>query len=108
MFDERLPTHLWVSAGLARCSGDGVPAMVVRKGDPHGGLVLVRIDHLDGHTQLLGQERDIEGALTWRVICEDKPGEEPTTFAYIDRATKRDPDLWVIDIEDRQGHNPFD
>ena len=108
MFDARLPTHLWVGAGLARCSGDGIAAAVVRKGDPHGGLVLARIDLLDGRVRLMGQERDLEGRLVWRIVAEDTPDGEPAVAGYLERAVGRDPDLWVVDIEDRSGRNPFE
>lgn len=108
MFDERLPTHLWVGAGLARCSGDGIAAVVVSKGDPHGGMVLVRVDRLGDGVLLFGQERGLDGSLGWRIIMEDAPAEEPRIPSYVEKASNRDPDLWVIDVEDRNGRNPFD
>ena len=40
MYEERLPTDLWVQAHLRRCSVDGIPATVARKGEPKGGTVL--------------------------------------------------------------------
>ena len=43
MYEERLPTDLWVRAHLRRCSIDGIPATVARKGEPRGGTVLLKL-----------------------------------------------------------------
>ena len=109
MFDERLPTKIWIDAGLALCSGRGIPAVRRFKGDPDTGLALIKIDQLDGTCRLLGQQRDLEGRLGWiDAIPNNSTPDVGEAEDYIQRARSRDPDLWVIEVEDKTGANPFD
>ncbi|MEQ8602377.1 MAG: DUF1491 family protein [Marivibrio sp.] len=109
--DDRLPTHLWVGAALARCSAEGVPAMVLHKGERMSGVVLVKISRLaegGDAVRLLTQQRDLDGRLGWvPALKEDRPSEADAD-AYIARARARDPDLWAVEVEDPTGRNPFD
>ncbi len=83
MSDDRLPTALWVQAGLAQCSGQGISAMVLHKGDPHTGVVLVKIATLDGACRLLTQQRDMEGKLRWvDALPKDPTPSETDADAY--------------------------
>jgi len=106
--DPRLPTHLVVSAGLARCNAEVVPAYVVKRGEAMGGLVLLKLDLLDGTSRLLVQGRDLDGHVVWMPAGKGGAMPEADARAYIDRATSRDPDLWVIEIEHRDGWYPFE
>jgi hypothetical protein len=108
MDDARLPTSLWVMAVVRRCNAEGRPVMVVRRGEPSGGLVLLKLNRLDGTLEVLTQQREPDsGALGWFTALGGKPAPEAEAEAYIARALKRDPDLWVIEVEDRRGENPF-
>lgn len=108
MDDDRLPTGIWVQAVLASCSAAVTPAVVRRKGDPHTGILLVRVEFLDRTNRLLTQQRDLDGVLRWVDALSEPRPDDPTVEAYIERATARDPDLWVIEVEDREGVNPFE
>lgn len=108
MFDDRLPTKMWVQAGLARCSGEGIPAVVERKGDPHTGVVLVKIDRLDGTVRLLTQQRNLDGDLGWVPALSEETVPIADADAYAGRTAGRDPDIWIVTIEDPRGRNPFD
>jgi hypothetical protein len=106
--DDRLPTEFWLKAHLRRCMVEGVPATVARKGSPMGGLVLLKLNMLDQGCRVLTQTRDTAGRLAWLAAKQGAAIPEPDADAYIERAVKRDPDLWVVEIEDRRGWHPFE
>lgn len=106
--DDRLPTDIWVRAHIRRCSVAGIPAIVVRKGDRTGGLVLLKLNLLEQGCRLLNQTRDLEGRLCWLAALDGGLVPEADADDYIARATTRDPDLWVIEIESRDGWHPFE
>jgi hypothetical protein len=50
----------------------------------------------------------MDGRQGWLAAKENALMPEADADAYIARAVKRDPDLWVIEIEDRAGRHPFE
>ena len=71
-------------------------------------MVLLKIHDLSGKSVLLTQQRDLSGDLGWTQAIAGENIEESKIDDYITRAVKRDPDLWVIEIEDRALNNPFE
>ncbi len=64
--------------------------------------MFLKIDRLDGQALVLAQARRGEGELVWtRPLGGWAP--EDKVRAYLDRQMKFDPDLWILEIEDRQG-----
>ena len=108
MADERLPTHIWVDAHLRRCSVEAVPAVVIHKGEKMGGTVLLKIYQPGTGCRLLSQMRDLDGVLAWYSAHKEEVIDEPKADDYIRRAIDRDPDLWVIEMETRDGKFPLD
>jgi hypothetical protein len=106
--EERLPTELWVQVHLRRCSASATPAALVRRGEAERGTVLLKLNQLEAGCRILSQARDLDGRLGWLAALGGKLVPEAEADAYIARAVERDPDLWVIEIEDRNGQNPFD
>ena len=107
MSEDRIPTHIWAGGVMHQLAMEGRPAYVIQKGDASGGIVLVKIAFLDGNCHLKIQQRDIDGKLGWVSALKDDLLTESRADEYIRRAVERDPDLWVIEVEDRAGHNPF-
>jgi hypothetical protein len=104
----RIKTEHWVHAHLRRCTVATIPAFVVRRGDKERGMVLLKINTLDEGCKVLNQARDLDGNLGWLAALEGSLVPEIDADAYIARQVDRDPDLWVVEIEDREGRNWFE
>jgi hypothetical protein len=102
----RLTADLWVAAYLARLRQENIAVYVVKKGDPMAGAVVVTCATLDGRAVAKERIADLStGGRRWGVMTE---GTEAEVDAVITRARARDPDLWVIAVEDRQGRDLLD
>jgi hypothetical protein len=108
IMSDRLPTELWLQAHLRRLSIEGIPAALLHRGEAMGGSVLLKLNQLDLGCRVLSQARDAEGGLGWLAAFEGRIVAEAEADAYVARALKRDPDLWVVEIEDRAGRHFFD
>lgn len=107
MSDGRLPTEIWLMAGLRRCSAEGIAATVVRRGERQSGTVILKINQFERGCRILTQGRDLDGELTWFPALDGALIEESEADAYLERSASRDPDVWVVEIEHREGWHPF-
>ena len=98
-----LSTDIWVGALIRRAELSGAFAVVVKKGDPRAGAVLVKVmDRRQRTFRLYSEATRGDGERVW---MQPLAGEETELDAYIDRSRRRDPDLWVVEIEDAQGRH---
>lgn len=102
----RLTAEFWVQAYLARLRLQDIPAFVVAHGDDTAGAVLVKLNTLDGQARLFQRSFDMmSGARTWVTLAE---GEERAVDETIAKQRSFDPDLWVIEVENRAGRHLLD
>ena len=102
----RLTAGLWVSAYLTRLRLVEIPAYVTARGDATAGAVLVKVATLDGQARALQRSFDLmSDSRIWVLLTS---GPEPDVDAAIARQHSRDPDLWVIELEDKQGRTLLD
>ncbi len=106
--EPRLQTDFWVKAYMRRCQGSGGAAFVVRRGNREAGVVLIKPNHLNGGFAVLARSRDLDGAVIWRRATGPDPVEETAAERYVEQQIKFDPDLWVIEVEDREGRHFLD
>lgn len=102
MTEPRLKTEIRVSAQLRRAQGAGAFATIARKGDPDAGAVAVKVFLGAARARLFIQSRDLDGAAIWREPLGDDH-DEAKIDAFLARETRIDPDLWIVEIEDRDG-----
>jgi hypothetical protein len=101
----RLTAEFWVRAYLARLRLADIPAFVTAKGDATAGAVAVKVNTLDGRARALGRINDATGARLWALTAE---GAESDVDAALARARRSDPDLWIVEVEDRAGRDLLD
>jgi len=106
--EHRLRAEVWIMAHVRRCIAEGIPVAIVRRGESERGTLILKLNQLEGDVRVLSQARDIDGRLGWLAAFDGAAVKEVDADAYIARAVKRDPDLWVVEIEDREGRHPFE
>mgnify|MGYP003651419216 FL=1 len=102
----RLTARFWVDAYLTRLRMFDIPAFVVAHGDDTGGAVLVKLATLDGKAVVF--QRSFDLASGERVWVELASGAERDVDEAVTRQRGFDPDLWVIEVEDRAGRHLLD
>ncbi|MEM8576572.1 MAG: DUF1491 family protein [Pseudomonadota bacterium] len=106
MSAPRLTARFWVDAYLARLRFADIPAFVVAHGDDTAGAVLVKLNTLDGHAAAFQRGFDLStGDRIWEVLASGPEGE---VDAAVTRQRGFDPDLWVVEVEDRAGRHLLD
>lgn len=104
----RLRSDIFASALIRRAEAQGAVAVLRRRGAAEAGAIFLKVDTLDGRAALYGPAPQSEtpppGAdrLFARVHRE-----ESLSAADAEERLKReiafDPDLWIVEIEDRGG-----
>lgn len=102
----RLTSDVWVSAYLTRLRLADIPAFLTRRGDATAGAVLVKLNTLDGQARAFQRSFDLtSGERAWIVLAE---GPEAEVDASLSRQVGFDPDIWVIEVEDKAGCHLLD
>ncbi|RME64196.1 MAG: DUF1491 family protein [Alphaproteobacteria bacterium] len=104
----RLKAHIWVAAYIRRCNDAGVPAMLRHRGDAQAGSVLIKLNRLDGTACVLSPSFGMAGERLWLKATGAAPVPEANADAYIAKRRARDPDLWVVEVETREGNAMLD
>jgi hypothetical protein len=107
MEEPRLKTKLQVMAAVRLGTVHAIPVVVARRGDEDAGVILLKLNQLDRGFTVLTQTRTGAGDLAWLRATGETPVDEASADAYIARQVKRDPDVWVVEIEDRDNRPIF-
>lgn len=107
----RLKSAIWVAAYVRRSHLEGAFAVVRRRGAEEAGAIFVKVSRLDGTAALYAPapQSAFDGAhpgdRRFVAVLPETYGPDADVEARIARETRFDPDVWVIEVEDRQGRH---
>jgi hypothetical protein len=104
----RLRSDFWVAAYLRRCAVEGLDAVLRRRGAAEAGAIFVKLDHLDGTASLFGPAPqsllgDDLGERRFLAVMSLAP--PPDIEERMKREIRFDPDLWLVELDDRKGRH---
>jgi hypothetical protein len=104
----RIKSEIWVRAYLRRCQAQGVPVVIARRGDEAAGAIFICIDRLDGTMLLYGPAPAGlvgETERRWMSSFRNRAVNVIEVQEYLARQREFDPDLWIIEVEDKAGRH---
>lgn len=108
----RLKSEIWVKAYIRRCAGAGLSAVVVRHGDNDAGAIFIRVNRLDGTSVLFGPSpAGLSGAeeeRRWVPCLSESGATDEAVEAYLKREAEFNSDLWIVEVEARDGSTLLD
>jgi hypothetical protein len=103
----RLKSEIWVKAYVRRTASAGRQAFIVRHGDDDAGAIYIRVNRLDGASLLYGPapaSLDVmQTDRRWVAAFKGLARPDAEIDAYLDREVRTDPDLWIVEVEARDG-----
>jgi hypothetical protein len=108
----RLRAEFWVKAYLRRCVIEGASAVVVRHGDDDAGAIFIKVNRLDGTCLIFGPApaglAGAESDRRWVTLLSRDGVGEGDADVFLAREASFDSDLWLVEVEDRQGRHFLD
>jgi hypothetical protein len=110
----RLKSAIWVAAYIRRCQVEGIFAAVRRHGADEAGAIFIKVSRLDGTADLYGPapqatfDEAHPADRAFSAPLKVQPAPEPDVEAYLARETRFDPDVWIVETEDRAGRHLID
>ncbi|HYJ35697.1 MAG TPA: DUF1491 family protein [Rhizomicrobium sp.] len=98
----RLKAGIFVRALIRRVQVEGASAFVLRSGADEAGAIILKIAKLNGTVLVLNQVRNAKGELAWSQPLGGW-SDEARANEWCHKQIRLDPDLWIVEIEDRDG-----
>lgn len=111
----RLKSSIWVAAYVRRCNVEGAFAAVRKRGAEEAGAIFVIVNRLDGTAMLYGPapqaafDDDMPADRSFTIVAgREGPVPEADIETRLQKEIRFDPDLWIVECEDRGGRTFLD
>ena len=103
----RLKTGFYVRALMRRAEIGGASVYVARRGAEEAGALILKLTKPDGSLTVLSRATRGEGERVWMKPLGDS-ADSATATKYFEKQMRFDPDLWIVEVEDRAGRHFLD
>ncbi|HEY4140470.1 MAG TPA: DUF1491 family protein [Pseudolabrys sp.] len=111
----RLKSGIWVAAYVRRCNIEGAFVAIRRRGAEEAGAVYIKVSKLDGTALLYGpapqavfDEAHPSDRMFTVILGRDVAAIDADVESRLVREIRYDPDVWIVEVEDREGRNFLD
>ncbi len=109
---NELKAEFIINAGIRTAERNFANAYVIKRGDNEAGAIFIKIDTLDGYAKLYSRNLlyDFEknkNLVQFQDLYPNKKIERADIDIRLDKEVSIDRDCWIVEIEDKNGFNPF-
>ena len=99
MTDSRLPAQLEVAGIVRRAQAAGDFAVIVRKGDPERGSLLLVVSSRGRHVACLERVLALDGGYRWQAAGPGESAESQEVSAFLAKRARFDDDFWAVELD---------
>lgn len=101
--EARLPAHIEVGGLIRRVQGEGGFAMVLQKGEPDAGTILVVTIERGGIARAWERMPMPDGTRQWQMSKAQDAENRREFEEFLARRGSQDPDLWIVELDIANG-----
>ena len=107
-----LKSEILINAGIRAAERNFTNAYVTKRGDTEAGAIFVKIDTLDGYAKLFTRNLKYDlinenDEVEFVNLYPEKKIQNVVIDKRISKEMEIDSDCWIVEIEDKEGRNPF-
>ena len=95
---ERLPARLEATSLVRRAEVEGGNGMILARGDPDRGSLLLFLTHRGAHVACLERQLGPGGDYAWQRVGPGPAAAESEVSEWAQKRRRFDPDMWEIEL----------
>ncbi len=105
---KNITTELYVSSKIREALKKGIYSSIIKRGHSQAGAIIVEIELGIDKSSLYGRRINFDGCFEWYCITKKEVLNREEIIKKLDEEIDRDPDCWIISVQNSNGINIFD